>query len=146
LDTAATKGADGYDEDFREPIVTGSTTRTAATQYKSVVRVPCQVEPIKHEELEQMVQGDTPLFQFRLVLHRADLDRLALIDSSTRQLQIRVNDKVTAIEAWNRPGTVTVPLPSDGLFIVQIQPASFGFGPDGFDLHLVFLSERRKAV
>jgi hypothetical protein len=143
----------GYDPDFKEPIVfddqpnVGSTpVRTTGRLELPAIRVPCQVEPINVERLRQTNVGDSPDSSLQLVVHRMNLVELKLIDPTTRELALKVNDRVSGIEQENRPGVYTQKFPGQGLFIQEIQPASFGFGPEGYDLHLILLAEREKAI
>jgi hypothetical protein len=81
-----------------------------------------------------------------LVTHRQDLSLLSLIDPDTNELLLKVNDRVSHIESSQIPGRVTHRFGDTGLYIVAVQPGSFGFGPDGFDLYMLYLEERQKAV
>jgi len=145
----------GYDPDFKEPIVydqdtscddCGKTERVSARIELPPIRVPCQVEVLTHEELHQTNAGDAPNSVLRLVTHRMDLGPMGLIEAQTRELKLRVNDRVEGIEMQGRPGVWTQKFAGEGLFITEIEPASFGFGPEGFDLYLLHLSDREKAA
>lgn len=143
---------EGYDKDFREPIVydddtnVGSSTERQSTRMElPPIRVPCQVEPVRFERLRQRFPGDMPDSNLLLVLHRMDLLKLKLLNTETNEPLINVNDRVEHIEAFARPGTITQKFKAPGLYVFEVQPASFGFGPDGYDLHLVFMNERERA-
>lgn len=143
----------GYDKDFKEPIVYDDqqnigegTVRASGRIELPAIRVPCQVEPINMENLRQTGVGDMPDSSLQLVVHRMNLEELKLIDTSTREMLLKVNDRVSGIELPGRPGVYTRKFPDPGLFITEIQPASFGFGPEGYDLHLLMLSERERAT
>jgi len=154
LDVQATKlvrpyvGATaGYDDDFREPLVFddvrgGKTTRQSARIELPPIRVPCQVETQRFERLDQKPPGDVPDSDVQLVFHRMDLLQLKLIDPYSNELAIKKNDRVSHIEAYRFPGKVSQQFEPPGLYITQIVPGSFGFGPDGFDLHIVYLGIR----
>jgi hypothetical protein len=140
----------GYDKDFREPLVfdggpaSDEKERLDTRMELPPVRVPCQIETPKFEELLQEVQGNDPKTTFHIVLWRRDLEDLGLIDTKSRACLIKVDDRVSCIEKWNEPGVVTVPFSPPGMYITEVQPGSPGFGPDGYDLEICFLSRRRK--
>lgn len=139
----------GYDKDFHEPITydavrQGKTVRENARSELPPIRVPCQVEMNRFERLAQTPPGDVPQTAVQLVFHRADLRRMKLIDKTTKKLLLKVNDRISAIESFRKPGVPSVYLDPPGLYIVELQPASFGFGIDGTDLFLVFLADREK--
>lgn len=140
----------GYDKDFREPLVFDTNApddeqeRTDTRIELPAIRVPCQFETPKFEEMNQEVQGNDPKTMFRLVLWRGDLEDMGLIDKQSRACLIKVDDRVSCIERWNSPGVVTIPFNAPGMYITEMQPGSPGFGPDGYDLHICFLSRRRK--
>lgn len=147
----------GYDPDFRETITydrgpeandlpdVDAVRENARIEYPPV-RVPCQVERLKFEEQQQFIQGNDPTTDLRIVFWRGDLEQMGLIDRKTRELFLHVNDRVETIEAWNKPGVATVQIEPPGVFIKEIQPGSFGFGPDGYDLHIAFVSRREQAM
>lgn len=142
--------ASGYDDVLREPIVydnerRGITVRREARVEYPAIRVPCQVEPLRTEDLQQFPPGNSPKSDILLVLHRQDLERLKLLDSETNQLLIKENDRISAIESFRKPNVPTYHMRAPGLYVFQIQPRSFGFGPKGTDLFLLFVSERAKA-
>ena len=151
LDVAATRAVDppgppaaGYDDDFREPVRYDSGgLRQTSRRELAAVRVPCQIETAKFEELRQMFTGDAPSSNMVVVLHRRDLARLGLIDAATGRPTIRTNDRVSALE--RKTGGVARTLGDEGLFVFEVRPASFGFGPDGYDLELLYLNDRERA-
>lgn len=142
-------GGTGYNKSYREPIVfdasrQGKTVREYARSELPPIKVPCQVETGSFERLRQGVDGDVPDSSMVLVVHRQDLTVMKLIDSETKDLLINVNDRVSHIESSQIPGVITQKFEGEGMFITSIAPASWGFGPDGFDLYLFSLEERQK--
>lgn len=139
----------GYDNTFREPVLydderySGTERDTARIEYPPV-RVPCQVEPTNADELRQLAGGDMPNSDIQLVLHKQDLLDLKLIDRRTSELKLKVNDRVSRIEAYDNPNKSTYTFEGPGLYIWHLQPASFGFGTDGFDLYIAFLDDRQR--
>jgi hypothetical protein len=139
----------GYDPDFKETL-TYDTTRQGKTVRENArielppVRIPCQVEIVKFEDLRQTFSGDTPDSDISLVLHRMDLSRLKLLEDDNSP-SIKVNDRLEKIESNRRPGQVIRPLEPPGLYVFAVRPGSWGFGPDGHDLHIVYLSDREQA-
>jgi hypothetical protein len=106
------------------------------------VRVPCQVETLTAQELQQRSMGDVPLSNIRLVFHKKDLLKLKLLKERTNELLIKKNDRISTIESSKEPGKITYHIDSPGLYIVQVEPGSFGFGTNGFDLFIIYLRER----
>jgi hypothetical protein len=156
LDVAGTRSFDppgpkssGYSSAFREPVVfddAATGARTSARRELAPVRVPCQVESRTFEQLRQELGGDVPSSALVLVTHRKDLDALGLIDATSRAVSISVGDRVSAIERYGQPGSVVRPITAPGLYVFHVLPASWGFGPDGHDLELIFLQERALGV
>jgi len=142
----------GYDDDFQEPVVYaddragGVTVRETARIELPPIRVPCQFEPVKLEELRQRFSGDMPSSHIQLVLHRQDLTLMKLIDTYTGAPLLKVNDRVERLEARSNPGKSTIPFKAPGLYIFEISPASAGFGDAGHDLYLAFLHERERVL
>jgi hypothetical protein len=140
----------GYDKDFREPVVydvevpTGKVRETTRVELPAI-KVPCQVEEVEFEKLRQLFAGDMPSTNMTLVLHRMDLHRMSLIDPTTGKPLINKNDRVSHLENFRTPGTVTLKFDDPGLYVFEIRPGSHGFGPDGYDLNIVYLSEKERA-
>jgi hypothetical protein len=137
----------GMDDIFREPVVYDNASgaqvagREVATQYHAPVRVQCQVETTLYDNLNMAASGNLPDSRMTLVAHRQQLAQLNLIDSVTGNILIRVGDRVRSLERSGQGVTVTT-FPNGGLFITEVRPASWGFGPDGHDLHLLILEPR----
>jgi len=147
--TAPPTSAKGYSDVFREPIVYDEEAGASIEGRKSTrtemaaVRVPCQVETGQFDELRQSFAGDLPRSEMALVFHRKDLLPLGLIDPTSGNVTIKKGDRIEKLEKHNVPGVIALRLPSkEGLFVNQVLPASWGFGPDGYDLHIAFLSQR----
>lgn len=141
----------GYDKDFREikayDDVRGTrVTRTETRIELPPIRVPCQVEIIKFERLRQEFSGDMPDTNITLVLHRKTMRRRKLLDPYTGALLLHKNDRIESLEAYRNPKKTTQPLDPPGLYVFEIQPGSFGFGSDGFDLHIVYLNTKERAA
>ena len=158
LDTTATRAVNpagpqpqGYDDVFREPVVTdpnsGSSVdaRVESRVELAAVRVPCQVETTLFDELRMGFAGNLPQNRVTLVFHRQDLQMLNLIDLGTGNIQIGVGDRVSRLERKGL-GVPVLSIREPGLYITEIIPASWGFGPDGHDLHLAILESRDRGV
>lgn len=157
LDVAATRAVDppgadaaGYDDLWDEPRVYDdavTSARTSTRRELAAVRVPCQVETFTEQRLRETLGGDAQASNVVLVMHRRDLDRLGLIDATTRDVLIRPRDRISTLERINRPGTVVRTLGPDaaGLHVLEVRGGSWGLGPDGHDLELVFLQDRPQA-
>lgn len=141
----------GYDKDYREAVTFDleqdeELVRTLARVELPELRVPCQVEPVRFDQLKQIFSGDTPDTEFQLVFHRNDLRRAGLLDLETGLPLVRKNDRVSRIEARARPGRATLTFPDPGVYIYEIRPGSFGFGVDGYDLHIAYLHSHERGT
>ena len=92
----------GYDEVLQEPITYNTPTGTKVDSRREFapIKVPCQLENLTDEQLDQMITGDTPVSNMVLVFHRADLERLGLLDSN-RNTIIKKGDRVEHLERAN---------------------------------------------
>jgi len=146
LDTTGTWAANpagsptaGYDPDFREPYpVHQGANFTDARVYMAEVYVPCQFRTKRYGEERTTFGGDAPLTNFVFVFHRKDLERLSLLGSDRNPL-LKKGDKI--VRVLNKRGA-TVFTPELPLYIYRLDPASQGFGPDGFDIHIATTTER----
>lgn len=136
--------AEGYDPILREPVVYRSAgARVSARQELTVVRVPCQVETARTEDLQMVFTGDDPDSLVVFVLSRPDLRNLNLIDSTTGNVLLKPGDRISALEKYGFPGTI-VKQYEKPLYIYQVvSPRSQGFGADGYDLELVYTTHRK---
>jgi len=137
----------GMDDIFREPVVydtqSGAQTegREDAMQYQPPIRVQCQVETTMYNLLNTVASGNIPDSQVIFVTHRKQLRELGLIDPVTGNALIRTGDLVTSLERTNQ-GVTVLTFPGKGLYITEVRPASWGFGIDGHDLHLIIAEPR----
>jgi hypothetical protein len=138
----------GFDDDFDEPVgyTSGGERRSDAVVYLPPIKLPCQVETIQYGALQQDQSGTDPESMVTLVFHKRDMRRLNMFDPLTKQFMLKLEDRVPRIESYRIPNLVTVQFDAPGLYITQIRPGSFGFGDDGFDLFIVSLGMRQKAV
>lgn len=138
----------GFDDDFDEPVgyTTGGQGRTDALVYLPPIKLPCQVETVQAGELKQDQSGTDPESVFTLVFHKRDMRQFNMFDPVTKQFLLKLDDRIPRIESFRIPNLVTWQFDAPGLYITQIRPGSFGFGPDGFDLFIVSLSSRQKAT
>jgi hypothetical protein len=156
LDTVSTQAFDppgeataGYNSLLSEPIAYDSgagTARLDSRRELPPVRVPCQVEVPSFEALQQYGPGIVENTVLILVTHRQDLQNLGLLDPITNSPKLKKHDRVSAIERFGAvAGISQQKLASPGLFVFEVRPASWGFGPEGHDLELLFLEDRAKA-
>lgn len=128
----------GYDYLLREPVVsrTGG-ARSVARAELAAIRVPCQVEIQSFEQLQMVFGGNAPVTNIALVFHRRDLERLTLLDSNKKCL-LKPADRISHIEKSGR----TVNTFEQSLYIYEVRPKSWGFGPDGYDLEVAYTTYR----
>lgn len=152
LDTEATRldnpdgePDSGYDDTFREPMVYDKAKeRVTSRKESAAIRIPCQVEIATEEQLRELHTGDDPVSNMIFVFHRAVLEQHGLLDIDTRDVLLKKGDRISAIEKFGAPvGTVVKKITGDGLYVVQMRSASFGFGPDGHDLELAIMTNRQ---
>lgn len=126
VDTAATEAAGGYSPVFKEPRVsyTGNTRAVARVERK--IRIPCQVETTKTDDLRETPTGNAPQTMFRVVLHFRDLEKGGLVDALGRA-KFRVNDRIAGIYRLNGEVQHIYEDPP-GAYVTQVEPVGFGFG------------------
>lgn len=130
--------AAGYDPVTEEPIIYRSAgVRVEPRQEMAAVRIPCQVETARFEELNMTFGGNDPVTNQVFVFHRRDLSRLSLLDSNGNCL-LKAGDRIASLEKNGR----TVKTYSEKLYIYRIDMGSQGFGPDGYDLEIAYTSYR----
>jgi hypothetical protein len=134
----------GYDPILGEPVISrgdaASRPRTVPRKEHPPIRVPCQKETVKDEELNMATTGDDPLSTIRFVAHRADLERLGLLDPTTRNCVLKKGDRISHLE---RKGTgVMVKQYQKPLYVYRVDDGSDGFGFDNYDLHIIWTWHR----
>lgn len=131
----------GYDKTFREPIVskTAAGVREVERVEMTPVDIPCQVEDQSFERVHFVLGGDAPATNMVFVFHRRDLERLSLLDSNRRCL-LKPGDRIDHVE--NRRTGTTVLTFKEPLYIYEVRPRSWGFGPDGYDLEVAYTTHR----
>lgn len=137
LDTAATAddpdGAgpltSGYDPDFREPVyvpVAGKQIGTSARVEKAALMLPCQVEPVNAESLQQLFAGNVPNTSVILIFHFEDLEAGSLVDPNGNAM-IRIGDRLDAL--YDQVGTKVQSFPNPpGVFVTEARPIGIGIG------------------
>ena len=154
LDTAATAedpdGAgpleSGYDVDFREPVYVpeaGKQIGISARVEKDALLLPCQVEPVNAESLQQLFAGNVPDTSVILILHFEDLESGGLIDPNGNAM-IRVGDRLDALYDATSAKVQSFPDPP-GVFVTEARPIGIGIGLRR-NLLAVALSDRKQAA
>lgn len=137
----------GYDPILREPIIVHSDAAEREREVTRIemppIRVPCQKESLKNEELNMAATGDDPLSEVRFVAHRSDLESLGLIESNGN-CSLKKGDRISHCE---RRGTgVMVREWQKPLYIYRVDDGSDGFGYDNYDLHIIWTWHRPDAA
>ena len=137
----------GYDPDLRSPYVYTDSdgSRASTVRYKPPVLIPCQVEIRRFEELRQVFGGDAPVTEMVFVLHNRDLVRMGLLRCSSGcgtsgTLKLKKNDRIDAV-LCKRKRIPNIDL-QELLYIYRIDPGSWGMGPSGTDLKIVYTTNR----
>ncbi|HUW09865.1 MAG TPA: hypothetical protein VM537_09045 [Anaerolineae bacterium] len=129
---------EGYNYLLREPVVSRTAgVRTVTRAEMAVVLVPCQVEVQSYQQLSSTFGGDSAVTEIALVTHRRDLESLSLLDAN-RHCILKPGDRISHIERTGR----TVQTFNKPLYIYEIRPKSWGFGPDGYDLEVIYTTYR----
>jgi hypothetical protein len=137
-DPPGTQEDTGYDYLFREPVVSRTSgVRTVTRVEMSPVRVPAQVETLSYQQLQATFGGDNPATDMAFVLHRKHLEELGLLDTDGNCV-FKPGDRIDSIEKNGR----TVNTFKKQLFVYEVRPRSWGFGPDGYDLEIVYTTHR----
>jgi hypothetical protein len=133
----------GYHPDQRAPVPYNDPVtekRKDSREYDAPIRVPAQVEVMTWERLAQQCHGDAPDSNIVLVTHNQDLTLLGLLRANG-EMRLKKGDKITTFERKGVPGAIVRPL-DQPLYIYQVMPRSWGFGPLGHDLQLLFTTLR----
>lgn len=129
---------EGHDYLYREPVVSRAAgVRTQTRKEEKAISVPCQVEMQTFEMLMATFGGDNAATEIALITHRRDLARLGLLDSN-KKCMLNVSDRIDHIEKNGR----TVLTFEKPLYIYEVRPRSWGFGPDGYDLEVLYTTYR----
>lgn len=128
LDTAATEAADGYDHVFKvpKPKLDAGGAYTNERREKIAIKVPCQVEVGSFDQQRMTPSGNDSDGRMTFVLHFRDLERLGLVDPTTGDALIRINDRIVNVYD-KRTGALVQKLPGDGVHVTEAQP-TFGLG------------------
>jgi len=146
LDIAATWAEDpagaptqGYDSVLKEPYVVHQAGVRSVTRVEmsTPVTLPCQVEVQTFERINMYVQGSDDLTNMVFVFHMEDFEDQGLLDGNNQPV-IKPGDRIDHLE---KDGD-TVEVFNKALYIYEIRPASWGFGPTGRDLQLAYTSYR----
>ena len=136
----------GYDSDFREPVIAGPAPGAARRVGKAAIRVPFQVETETYDSLQQMFSGPNTDRRIILVFHFRDLENMGLVDPTSGEALIRLNDRLIAIREHTAAQALIQQVRTPpGLYATEVVPASFGLSGGKRNLLLVTFEEREKA-
>ena len=128
----------GYDPYYREPIIDHTAgVRTVTREESSAITVPCQVEMQTFEQLQAAFGGDNAATDTALVLHRKDLTKLSLLDSDNKCI-FKPGDRIDHLE---KNGNTVLTWEKE-MFVYEVRPKSWGFGPTGYDLEILYTTHR----
>jgi hypothetical protein len=137
-DPPGAHASEGYDYLLREPVVSRTAgVRTVPRVETGPVSVPAQVEVLSYQQLQATFGGDNPATDTAFVLHRQDLESLGLLDSN-RNCVLKPGDRVDHLEMSGR----TIQTFKKPLYVYEVRPRSWGFGPDGYDLEILYTTHR----
>jgi hypothetical protein len=146
-DPPGSQGSAGYNYTREEPVVSyAAGVADGEPEYMTAVDVSAQMEYESFERIRAVFGGDAPVTKQGFVLHRRLLRRQGLIDVATGQCLLKNRDKITGIYRGRsrRPVSIDFALP---LYIYEVRgPGSPGLGRDGYDLHIIYTSEKDVAI
>jgi hypothetical protein len=123
-DTAGTRAASAYDDDFRTFVPGEARVELPA------VRLPAQIKGgITWDRLRGTAAGNLPDKRVVCVFHYRDLETRGLLDTTNGGSLIRVGDRLTAI--YNRAGTTLLHRIRDedgGQYATEVAPSGLGLG------------------
>jgi hypothetical protein len=128
LDTETTSDNDGYDDDFREVVSVGGGSGTAALARKehTAVLVPCQIGSSTWEALRMREQGNDPRSDVTIYCHFADLERLGLVNATTKEPLIHTGDRLVSIHDFVDESLVHTVRTPPGLYVTTASAAGWG--------------------
>lgn len=130
LDTNATSLAGGYDADFKTVKTTyPAGVKTSARVELPIVTLKAQVEMGKWQGQQSLQAGNAPDTRLTLVFHFRELEAKGLVDPTTGDALIRVNDRL--VNVYSRSGSILeqkVRTAAGSLYATEVQPAGIGLG------------------
>ena len=122
LDLVATGNVAGYDRDFREPKrVSGTAPEGEASRVEmDALLIPCQYEKVRFRDPQRTPDGNNPQSMIEIIVHRRDLQRLALMNDNGVPT-LRAMDRIDAIYEWDGT-TVVQDFSSFPTYIDKIEP------------------------
>lgn len=139
IDPPGAAYSQGFDPITRQPIVSRTAgVRSVPRAEMAPIEIPAQVEVAKFEELQSVFGGDNPATSMVFVFHREDLEALSLLDVN-RDCLLKPGDRIGSIKNSAGATAKTFVKP---LYILELRPRSWGFGPDGYDLEIAYTTNR----
>jgi hypothetical protein len=120
----------GYDPDFKESALLPSSSGlgNAVRAELAAVRVPGQFKSTdEFLKLQAFLNGNGAPSSVGILLHFADLERLALVETATGLAKLRVGDRIAGIYDLTTGALVQQILTPPGLYVTQARPV---FGLD----------------
>lgn len=151
IDTAATQTGPpnpGYDAEFREPVRVPDLTERgshSARREKASIFIQCQVRTPEDKKQTMAGAGDLSATAVTLVFHFSDLERLGLVDGTTKEPNLRVNDRLVAITRRNGDKVRTFANPP-GMFAAHLRESGWGLSNLSRNLLVVDFVDREQGV
>lgn len=79
-------------------------------------------------ELQELLTGMSPRSHVVLVFHFQDLEPMGLVDLGSGDALLRVDDRLVPIRDYHTGDVVQAVRTPPGLYIIEVQPQSFGLG------------------
>ncbi len=129
---------EGYDYVYREPVVERNAgVRTVNREEMAPVTVEVQVETQTFEQLQAAFGGDNAATDQAFVAHREQLADLGLLDAGNKCV-LKPGDRIDHVE---KDGVVVLSYEKP-LYIYEVRPRSWGCGPTGYDLEIIYTTHR----
>lgn len=132
----------GYDPVSEQPVVGWANGVPSLPRVElTPVRVQAQIEIASNERLKAMFGGDASVSRWVFVIHRKQLRRLGLINTSTGECLLKPRDRIARVIRRRGPSAGQIDGCRLPLYIYEVKPASWGVGVDGHTLELLYTME-----
>lgn len=131
------EAVDIYDEDLSEPVFVDDDDDKVGTLLRpegATLLVKATIEVQDFESLRQVATGNAPDSNTKLFIHRRDLKRAGLLNATTGDVTLIVNDRVSRIlDRFRRPAVSFARVP---VYVVEVRPAVLEHGLNFWQVNL----------
>ena len=136
----------GFDPVFREPL-----PKPGGGNYRKELEpilIPCQIEfDDQYEQLSEQSAGNDTNSKVRIIYHFEDLEGMNLVDATSGQALLRVNDRLMSVHQYDDEALIqTVGSDGNGFFCTEARPVSFGLSGGKRNLLICVYETRNNTV